>query len=155
MEKEEIKESQLKDTTVFLMIGIALFCDFLQALIGWIPLLGNILADLMSIFIFLTFFLWFYMNGIKMVTPKRLSAMVGGSLVEMVPYLNLFPAWTGVVIYLIGTTKIKEIAAKHPTLAKGALAAGGKIKSMNRNKGPSNTPPVEESTKLENTQTAI
>ena len=147
-------ETKIKDSTMFLMIFSALFFDTLQALIGWIPVLGNILSDLLSIFICLTFFLWFMMVGVK-ITPKRLTALVGGGAVEMIPFLNILPAWTGVVIYLIGTTKIKEIAAKHPTLAKGALAAGSKIKSMNKNKESPNTPPTEESAKLENTQRAI
>lgn len=129
------KETQIKDTTAFLMIGTALFFDFLQAVIGWVPVVGNILSDVLSIFIFLTFLLWFWMNGIKMITPRRLSSMVVGGLVEMLPYINLFPAWTGVVIYLIGTTKIKELASKHPALAKGAIAVGGKIKNMNKTNG--------------------
>lgn len=126
------KETQIKDYVAILMIGTALFFDVLQALIGWVPVVGNILAGILSIFIFCTFFLWFYMNGIRMITPKRLISMVGGGLVEMVPYLNLLPAWTMVVIFLIGTTKIKELAAKHSTLARGALAVEGKIKSMNK-----------------------
>jgi len=125
------------------MIFTALCFDGIQALIGWIPIAGNILADLMSIFIFLTFFLWFYMEGIKMITPKRMTSMIGGGLIEMIPYLNLLPAWTLVVVYLIGTTKIKEMAAKHPTLAKGAILAGGTIRSMNDGRTP-NTPFVDK-----------
>lgn len=137
------KETQIKDTTAMLMIGTALFFDLLQAIIGWIPVVGNILADALSIFIFLTFLLWFWMNGIKMITPKRLTSMVGGGLVEMIPYLNLLPAWTLVVVYLIGTTRIKELASKHPTLAKGAVLAGTTIRSMNDGKIP-NTPIVDK-----------
>jgi len=137
-------ESKISDMTAVLMIGTAIFCDAAQALIGWIPIVGNILADLFSIVIFLTFFLWFWMHGIKMISPKRLTAMVGGGLVEMVPYINLLPAWTGVVIYLIGTTKVNELTAKHPTLAKGAMIAGGKIKSMNKTDRLPNVPMVDE-----------
>jgi hypothetical protein len=127
MEKEK---NPLKDTTVFLMIFTALLFDAIQALIGWIPFSGDILSSFFSIFAFLTFFLWFKMHGIKMMTPKRLASLAGGTFVELVPYLNLLPAWTGVVVYLIGSTKIKEMTAKHPTLAKGAIAAGGKIQQM-------------------------
>ena len=141
MEKEK---SGLKDTTIFLMIFTALLFDAMQALIGWIPFFGDVLSSLLSIFIFLTFFLWFMMNGIKMVTPKKLGAMVGGGVIEMIPYVNLLPAWTLVVVVLIGTTKIKEMAAKHPTLAKGAMAAGGKIKSMNKTKQLPSVPFVDD-----------
>ena len=125
------KESQIKDTTAFLMIFIALCFDGIQALLGWIPVLGNILADLFSIFAFMTFLLWFWIYGIKMLTPKRLTSLLGGGLIEMIPYLNLLPAWTMVVVYLIGTTKIKELADKHPGMAGAALAVGGKVKRMN------------------------
>lgn len=126
-----MNESKIKDSTAFLMIGTALFFDFIQALIGWIPVIGNILAGFLSIIIFMTFFLWFMMNGIKMITPRRLTSMIGGGLIEMIPFVNILPAWTLVVVYLIGTTKVKELAGKHPTLAKGAVITGTAIKKMN------------------------
>jgi len=148
----EDKETQIKDTTAFLMIFTALCFDGIQALIGWIPFVGNALADMMSIFIFLTFFLWFYMNGIKMVTPKRLGSLGGGGVIEMIPFINILPAWTLVVVYLIGTTKLKELAAKNPTLAKGAMAVGGKIKKMNKTGEPPHVPGVDEKKKDGNAQ---
>lgn len=138
-----MNESKLKDSTVFLMIGTALFFDFIQALVGWIPIVGNILSDVLSVFIFMTFSLWFWSNGIKMITPKRLSSMIAGGLIEMIPFVNILPAWTCVVIYLIGTTKIKELAQKHPTLAKGAVAVGGKIKKINKTGEDPNVPFVD------------
>ncbi len=79
----------------------------------------------------MTFFLWFMMNGIKMITPRILTSMIGGGLIEMIPFVNILPAWTLVVVYLIGTTKVKELAGKHPTLAKGAVITGTSIKKMN------------------------
>jgi len=141
-----MEKKHLGDITVFLMIFTALCFDGIQALIGWIPIFGNILADLFSIFVFLTFFLWFWMNGISMMKPKRLLSMGGGTIIEMIPYLNLLPAWTMVVVYLIGTTKIKEIASKHPTLAKGAMLAGSKIKGLSKPNSTSvNEPSYETS----------
>ena len=139
-----MEDNPIKDTTIFLMIFTALCFDGVQAIVGWIPILGNILAGLASIFIFLTFFLWFKMYGISMMTPKRFGSLAGGGLIEMIPYINLLPAWTLVVIYLIGTTKIKELASKHPNLAKGAMLAGGKIKSMNKTGEPPHVPLVDE-----------
>lgn len=134
----------MKTYTIILMIGAALLFDLAQAIVGWIPFVGNAAADIMSLFIFVTFFIWFGMNGISMITPKRLSALVGGGLVEMVPYLNILPAWTAVVIYLIGTTKIQEIADKNPALASLAMTAGGKIKSLNKDDRLPHVPLVDE-----------
>lgn len=129
-----MNESKIKDTTAFLMIFTALCFDGGQAILGWVPIVGNILADFLSIFAFLTFLLWFYMNGIKMMTPKRLGSMIGGGVIEMIPYLNILPAWTMVVVYLIGTTKIKELANKHSTLTKGVMLISSKITSNDKNK---------------------
>lgn len=144
-----MEKDPIKDTTVFLMIFTALCFDGIQALIGWIPVVGNIFADLFSIFIFLTFFLWFKMHGISMMTPKRFGAMAGAGFAEMIPYVNLLPAWTGVVVYLIGTTKIKELAGKHPALAKTAGAMAGRI-NESQPKAP-NTPMVDKKESKEET----
>ncbi len=138
-----MNESKVSTITAILMIGTALFFDALQALLGWIPVVGNIFAGLLSIVIFLTFLVWFWMHGIKMITPKRMGSLVGGGLIELVPYINILPAWTCVVIYLIGTTKIKEMAEKHPTLAKGAVVVGGKIKKLNKDGKLPNVPYVD------------
>ncbi|MFZ2621219.1 MAG: hypothetical protein WAX85_01845 [Minisyncoccia bacterium] len=126
-------DAKIKDTTLFLMIAVALSFDFLQALIGWIPIVGNIMSDLMSVFICLTFVFWFMMVGIK-ISQKRIMALVGGGAVEIIPFINILPAWTAVVVYIVGTTRIKELTAEHPKLARGAMAAGGKIKSMAKGK---------------------
>lgn len=140
----EEKKNQISDVTIFLMIFTALCFDGIQAIIGWIPFFGNVLAGLFSIFVFLTFFLWFKIHGITMLTPKRLTAMIGGGLIELVPFINILPAWTGVVIYLIGTTKIRELAEKHPKLAKGAVLVGGQIKKMNKTREDPHTPLIDE-----------
>ena len=127
-----MEKKSIGDGTVFLMISTALLFDTIQALFGWIPIVGNILAGLFSIFIFLTFFLWFWMHGIKMISPKRFAAMGLGGIIEMIPYINILPAWTLVVVYLIGTTKIKEFTQKHPGLAGGAMTIGTKIKNLEK-----------------------
>lgn len=127
-EENKPKESQLGEITIALMIFTALCFDGIQAMIGWIPVFGNVLSDLFSIFIFLTFWLWFKTHGISLMTPKRLKAVLAGGIVEIIPYVNLLPAWTGVVVYLIGTTKIKEMAEKHSGVAKSVLSIGEKIK---------------------------
>ncbi len=145
-----MKEGEhLKDGTVFLMIFVALFCDALQAIIGWIPVVGNIFADILSIFIFMTFLLWFYMNGIKMMTPKRFGSLTGGGVIEMIPYINILPAWTMVVVYLIGTTKIEELAAEHPGLASAAVSIGNKINKIKKPGSETNVPGVDGAGKNE------
>ncbi len=137
-------ESKIKDTTIFLMIFTALCFDGGQLIVGWIPIFGNIFADIVSFFAFMTFLLWFKMNGIQMMTPKRFGSLVGGGVVEMVPFLNILPAWTMVVVYLIGTTKIQELAQKNPMLASMATSAGQKIKSLQKKNDTPDTPITNE-----------
>ena len=134
--------NSIKETTIFLMIFTALCFDGGQAIVGWIPVVGNIIADIVSLFAFMTFLLWFKMHGIQMLTPKRFGSLVGGGVIEMIPFLNILPAWTMVVVYLIGTTKVQELAKKHPTLARGAVLTGATIKSFGGNKTP-NVPFVD------------
>ncbi len=138
-----MKKTSISDVTAVLMICTALFFDAIQALIGWIPLIGNAIAALFSIFVFMTFFLWFKLHDIKMLTPKRLLAMVGGGVIELVPYINLLPAWTMVVVFLIGTTRVTEMAGKNPLVGKALGAAAG-IKGLNKNQEPPHVPFVDK-----------
>ncbi len=114
------EKSQLNEATIFLMIFTSLFFDAFQALVGWIPFVGNVLAGLIGFFAFMTFWLWFHMKGIKMMTPKRFGSLGLGGVIEMIPYVNILPAWTMVVVYLIGTTKVKEVMGSNSILSKGA-----------------------------------
>jgi hypothetical protein len=127
-----MEKNPISYTTGFLMVFTALSFDGMQAIIGWIPAFGNILADLFSIFVFLTLFLWFKMHGVQMVTSKRLGSMTGGFIIEMIPYVNLIPAWTAVALYLISTTKIKEVASKHSVAAKAVLETSKKLGDTSR-----------------------
>lgn len=101
------------------MFFTSLFFDAFQALVGWIPYIGNVIAGLISFFAFMTFWLWFHMKGVKMMTPKRFGSLGLGAVIETIPFINLIPAWTMVVAYLIGTTKIKEVVGDNPVLSKG------------------------------------
>lgn len=125
-----MKKTPLSDVTIFLMIFTVLCLEGIQAFLGWIPIVGNFFAFMMDVFIFFTFFLWFLRHGIKMMTLKRFGSMGAAGIIEMIPYLNLLPAWTLVVIYLIGTTKIMELAEKNPSLAAGAMTMGKRIKGV-------------------------
>lgn len=137
------KESKISETTAFLMIFTALFFDAFQALIGWVPFVGNVMAGIIGFFAFMTFWLWFHMKGIKMMTPKRFGSLGLGTIIEMIPFINILPAWTLVVVYLIGTTKVTEILNSNPMLGDLALATGKKIKSIQKTNEPYNVPLVD------------
>lgn len=121
--KEEVKEkpkSSLPKSTVVMMTVTAIFFDVVQAgltLFG----IGLVASPFISVFAGCVFFLWFMMHGISLINPKRLAAMGGGFLAELIPAVDALPAWTGTVLYTISTTKIAEVAEKVP---------GGKVITM-------------------------
>lgn len=90
------------------MISTALFFDAWQALIQLIPGLGQIFASLVAMFAFMTFWFWFRLHGIKFSTAKRSAIMGGGFFIELIPILNILPAWTLAVTLVITDLRIKK-----------------------------------------------
>lgn len=101
--QEEIKEKGLEKHTVILMIMTALFFDALQ----W--LMAFVLMDwLVGFFALLTFYVWLKTQGIKF-TPKRSGTMFGGAIIEIIPVLSAFPAWTLAITIVALDAKIKDL----------------------------------------------
>lgn len=92
------------------MIGVAIFFDGLQAAIQTIPILGQILSGFVAIFAFLTFWLWFKLHGVKLATGKRAASMGLGFIFELIPFLNILPAWTLAVTLTAFDTKVKNLS---------------------------------------------
>jgi hypothetical protein len=125
------EEEQIKGMTLVFMLVVAGFYDLIQFLISFIPILGQVISMLISVFAFLTFYLWFKTYGMNFMTPKRALTMGGGFLVELIPILDMLPAWTATVIILVGTTKVKELAAKS-AIGGVALTAVDKLASTRK-----------------------
>jgi len=109
MEKREITK-----ITMGLMVVVALFYDIVQIGLSTLPLAGWIISPLVSVFAFLTFYVWFKTYGRNFMTPKRALAMGGGAIIEMIPILNILPAWTMAVLFLIGLEKAEKLASVVP-----------------------------------------
>ena len=99
-----MQEKGLKNTTISLMIAVALFFDALQALLTLI-----FMGWLVGIFAALTFYVWFKSHGISFMKPKRLFAFGGATIAEVIPFLSVLPAWTAAVSYLALQSKIQEV----------------------------------------------
>lgn len=122
-------QGQLKKTTFWLMMSVGVLFDLAQAAIGllhFIPAAGNAIAGigdmLITIVAGLTFFLWFWLHGIRFNTSKRMLRFGGSFLVELIPVANMLPVWTTSVLLIYFTTK-------HPQAAK--LLNGGPNPSKN------------------------
>lgn len=95
----------LKNSTIALMVSVALFIDGLQIFFE-----GTIvLPSLIDIFAFLTFYVWFKIHGMQFLTPKRMTYMTGGFILELIPVLNALPALTLTVILLILNFEVKNV----------------------------------------------
>ena len=95
----------LDNATIALMIGVALFFDALQWLLGWI-----FMGWLASIFAGLTFYVWFKIRGMSFMKPKRLGVFGGSFIVELIPVVgDILPTWTAAITYLALDSKIKKV----------------------------------------------
>lgn len=127
---EEENRYSLSKPTVVIMVTVALFYDFVQAIISLlhiIPALGNLMAAiataLLSAVAWLTFYFWFKLHGIHFNTAKRALTMGSGFIIELIPVLNILPGWTLAVILVILTTKVPAI---NKIENAGRVASGSK-----------------------------
>lgn len=108
------QEPQLSNIDTMLMTGTALFFDLLQWLLNFVAL-----HWVVTIFAYMTFFLWFYMKGIKIFTPKKLAVATGGFVVEAIPIISALPTITAMVVATIINTKGQKIlSSAENTLTK-------------------------------------
>jgi hypothetical protein len=115
----EIPESRnrIPSHTAVLMGSTAFFFDTLQGLFGIfhsIPVAGTVLATAIgwavTFIAAFTFFLWFKLHGISFLDSgvRKLITFFGGTLIELVPLLNILPAWTLSVMLLIVIVRTED-----------------------------------------------
>ena len=103
------KTGHIGNITGGCVIATALFIDGLQAFFTFI-LIGPFINWLISFFAYLTFWLWFTLNGVKFTkNPKNFFMLNGGALCEIIPILANLPAWTLTITTLVITNKLKIV----------------------------------------------
>ncbi|OHA94045.1 MAG: hypothetical protein A3H52_00035 [Candidatus Zambryskibacteria bacterium RIFCSPLOWO2_02_FULL_39_26] len=119
------KSKQIKGTTKWLMFSVAVFFDIIS-LLSLVPVVGWIFEFLVWLFAFMTFWLWFLLNGINIMSfrnPKKLAGTAIGSIIEASP-LGFVPAWTILILYL---TRIEPAIEKVVSQVPGGETALGKV----------------------------
>ncbi len=101
---EENKEKGLTVTTIWLMIAVAFFFDTIQALLT--PIIIGYFVPVVS---YPTFWLWFKMKGLDFFSLKRAPTLGIGALVELIPGLDLLPAFTFTVARIALTNKFQSV----------------------------------------------
>jgi hypothetical protein len=116
--------------TWFLMGGVALFFDTTGALINLIPVAGQILEEGNDLFADATFWLWFTIKGSK----YSKKTMFGTFILKFVPFLNMLPEYTLMIIMMYIQSKGKKVTAKIPGGKKtvSALEHGAEMARENQ-----------------------
>jgi hypothetical protein len=119
--------------TSFLMVGLALIYDGLQALVEVVSLgfLGWLINPLIDFWAFLTFFTWFTLKGAGFVKPGKAITLGSSSFLEMIPYFNDLPVWTAGVIIMIAQTDAEDVVGKISPTATKALGKVLNPKKLN------------------------
>ncbi len=108
----EKNKEKIDNITATMMISTAILVDGIQAFLTLI-FIGPFVNWLISIFAWMTFFLWFALKGIKFTNnPKRVFTFMGGSLLEIIPGIATLPAWTATITITILTIKSEEKVKK-------------------------------------------
>jgi len=101
-----------------LMVCVALFYDLVQLAINIVMFgFGFLVTWIISLWAWLTFYLWFRIKGVSFMNLKNALKLTGGGLIEIIPFpfLSALPAWTAVVIALIFTNAPWAQRVTHPT----------------------------------------
>jgi hypothetical protein len=98
------KTPVIENHTAALMISVAVFFDILQWAMAFMAM-----DWLVSIFAYLTFGLWFAMKGIPILTKKRMGALGGSALIEMIPFVAALPAFTAAIVTVVLDAKAKKV----------------------------------------------
>lgn len=102
--EQEKKQPSISGQIAGLMIGTAFFFDVLKALLEF----TIFLPTLIDIFAVLTFFWWLRIYGIRF-TPWQAAGFWTTFLVELVPFLNALPLWTGIIVIIALKSKAKAV----------------------------------------------
>jgi len=100
--RTEPPQERIDASTGRTMFIAALGFDFFQGVIGIIPVVGFIISPIISFFIWLTFWVWLKFHGVAIADSiERIALMFGGFLVELIPGLNVLPAWSLVILITV------------------------------------------------------
>ena len=123
----EEQESKISESQKWLMFGTAIFFDVIS-LISLIPIIGWVLGWVVWAFAFMTFWLWFKINGLSFSKPKNLLSFFGGSVIELIPILNILPGWTVMILYM---TRVEKIIKKAEDIVPGTSQTVRQSKVIN------------------------
>jgi len=113
------KRNRISKTNGWVLLIVAMGGDILQFFIVWIPFIGGFFNSIISILLFITFWVWYRFLGLSMFRNHgRFVAKTGATLVEMLPFVNAIPSWTIITMYTIRSVRNED--EKHNVELKAA-----------------------------------
>jgi len=113
MEKKG-KQERISGIDGFFMLGVALLFDGFQFLLI-ILVVGIFLNPIVGIVAWLTFYLWFTMKGVSFSDTRKSITLLLAGIVEVMPGLDVLPAWTLSTFLIISLTRLEDQAVNLKT----------------------------------------
>ena len=108
--------SKISNTEWGLVIGAAVMIDLIQVGLEWL-VIGLAINPFIDIFVGMTLAFYFWVRGVKM-DEKKILALLGAFLGEMLPIIDEFPLWTGDVLATMVLDKADKILRSNPLVGK-------------------------------------
>lgn len=92
-----------------LLLATALLVDTFQTMLGLV-IVGALFSPLITVLAWLSYFVWYKLLDIGFMDRgvQKLFIFFGAGLLEMIPYINIIPAWTTSVILMIFIVKHED-----------------------------------------------
>ena len=111
--------------------GVDFLVEFLEVLNLLIPGSGAlaviVVSALISVWAWLTFYLWFKLHGVSFVSPKRALTMPIAFIIKIIPVIGALPAWTLAVFLLFMTIRGEELLLKALSKTETGARIAGKV----------------------------
>ncbi len=124
--KEVSHSPRISNTTAALMIGTAFFIDLIQAMLAFFPILGWILARILSLVAWLGFFIWYKICNVGFfegTTGKVIAKKIGLQIVTI--FLELaageFPMLTINTVCIILVVRLEDEAIQKDIVSAKSL----------------------------------
>ena len=127
MQKTDEKKSESKISNVEwgLVIGALFTIDATQILLEWL-VIGVFINPFIDIFVGMSFAFYLQLRGQSLASPKRLFALIGTFVGEMIPVVDELPLWGLDGIFNMVISKSDKILGQIPGGAGISKAIGGK-----------------------------
>ncbi|MDP6659783.1 MAG: hypothetical protein QF679_02140 [Candidatus Pacebacteria bacterium] len=96
------------------LLGFAVLIDGLQGILTFF-LVGVFLNSVIGVLASIVYFIWFKLIDVDFLAMRRMAAMGTAIIVEFIPAINAWPAWTisiGIIIASVNADYLKSKGKK-------------------------------------------